>query len=207
HKSGGDRGRRTVNARRQAKRLTNESVIEPSRQPAGRKLVDLAGAVIIMFVVFASGVLIVLRANDDEDSTGAATTAAQQYDASARTTATREASLTVGEPSLLPVPDDLSVYIGQQAEGKRVEVQSVVEGGFWVGRSQTDRVYVKCRREIGDNESTFDPTVAAKVNLTGRVRPAPDDPRTALRLNPPDSDLVRRQGAYIDADTVQQTRD
>ena len=140
--------------------------MEPSRQPDGRKLVDLAGAIIVMFVVFASGVLFVLRGKDYQDSTAAPTTATQQHDRSARTTGTtRDGSLTVGGQSLLPVPDDLSAYVGRQAEGKRVEVQSVVErGGFWVGRSQTDRVYVKHRRDGGDNESTFDPNVADKVN-------------------------------------------
>jgi hypothetical protein len=74
--------------------------------------------------------------------------------------------------------------------------------GFWVGSSAQDRVYVEWGGDVGADEATYRPKVGEKVNLTGPVRPAPEDPAQTLNLKAADADLVRSQGGYINADDV-----
>ena len=100
--------------------------------------------------------------------------------------------------------------MGEVAQGRGVIVQSVVTGqenpdaleGFWVGSSQQDRVYVEWGGDVGANEADYVPKVEEKVNLTGPVRAAPQDPAQTLNLSPDDAQLVRSQGAYVNADEV-----
>jgi hypothetical protein len=44
--------------------------------------------------------------------------------------------------------------------------------------------------------------VGEKVDLTGPVRPAPENPETALKLNAEDAELVRTKGGVVNADAV-----
>jgi len=89
-------------------------------------------------------------------------------------------------------------------------VQSVVRGqedpdaleGFWVGSSEQDRVYVEWGGDVGSDEATYVPNVGEKVNLTGPVRPAPQDPERTLNLSAPEAELVSSQGGYVNADEV-----
>jgi hypothetical protein len=120
-------------------------------------------------------------------------------------------ALAAGGTSLLPVPDGgLSGAVGQDAQGRDVIVQSVVKGqedpdardGFWVGSSQQDRVYVEWGGDVGANEADYQPKVGDKVNLTGPVHAAPQDPEQTLNLNGDDAQLVRSQGGYVNADEV-----
>lgn len=120
-------------------------------------------------------------------------------------------SLSVGATSILPPPaGGLRDYVGQDATGKSVVVQSVVRNaeennnleGFWVGSSEQDRVYVEWGGTVGSNEADYRPTVGEKVNLTGPVRPAPENPETALKLNAADAELVRTHGGFVNADEV-----
>jgi hypothetical protein len=91
-----------------------------------------------------------------------------------------------------------------------VVVQSVVRNaeendtleGFWVGSSEQDRVYVEWGGTVGSNEADFTPTVGDTVDLTGPVRPAPENPETALKLNAADAELVRTNGGFVNADEV-----
>ncbi len=119
--------------------------------------------------------------------------------------------LVAGGTSLLPVPSGgLSEYVGEQARGENVRVLSVVSNaddpealeGFWVGTSDQDRTYVEWGGDVGTDEADYRPEVGERVNLTGPVRPAPQDPAQTLNLSDTDAELVRSQGGYINADEV-----
>lgn len=164
--------------------------MKTSRQPDGRDVIDLATAVVVVFAVFGCVVLLLVPSKGDQPGSAAG--------------AARASLLTARGYWLLPVPDDLSPYVGQNAKGQRIEVQSVIDGeGFWIGWSRTQSVYVTYDRQIGDNAPTFVPSVGDNINVTGAVRRAPDDPARTLRLKPPDDQRVRRQGAYISADRAE----
>jgi len=158
---------------------------------------------LLLLLLLAAVILLVsLLGGDDDDSgnAGGTTTAQSQSAASSSAAGT----LTAAGTSLLPVPDDLSASVGEQAEGRGVKVLSVVEDeGFWVGTSRADRVYVEYGGDVGENEQASRPSVGDTVDLTGPVRPAPDDPGRTLRLEKADSDLVERQGAFINASSVE----
>jgi hypothetical protein len=120
-------------------------------------------------------------------------------------------SVNVGKTSILPPPSGgLGNLVGQTASGKDVVVQSVVRNaadndrpeGFWVGSSTQDRVYVEWGGTVGENEADYVPKVGEKVNFSGPVRPAPENPQSALKLNDTDAQLVRTQGGFVNADEV-----
>ena len=113
-------------------------------------------------------------------------------------------TLVAERTTLLSVPaDGLRPVVGRAAQGSGVVVQSVVENeGFWVGSSGRDRLYVEYGAEVGENEPGSLPKKGDRVDLTGPVRAAPDDPERVLHLNAQDAELVRSQGAYINASTV-----
>lgn len=115
-----------------------------------------------------------------------------------------------GENILPPPAGGLGGYVGEQATGKAVVVQSVVRGaqdpnqleGFFVGTSEQDRTYVEWGGEVGSNEADFKPEVGQKVDLEGPVRPAPQDPAKTLKLDEADARVVSEQGGYVNADQV-----
>jgi hypothetical protein len=86
-----------------------------------------------------------------------------------------------------------------------VTVQSVTEAGFFVGTSAQDRRFVEWGGDVGDDEADqpFRPQVGDKVNLTGPVKEAPEDPAQTLDLPEQDAALVSEQGAYVNADSVE----
>jgi hypothetical protein len=119
--------------------------------------------------------------------------------------------LVAGDTSLIPVPGGgLGEYVGEQSRGENVRVLTVVSNaddpealeGFWVGTSDQDRTYVEYGGDVGTDEADFRPEVGQRVNLTGPVRPAPQDPARTLNLSDKDSETVRSQGGYINADEV-----
>ncbi len=113
--------------------------------------------------------------------------------------------MTADGTALLPVPTDgLTTYVGRQAHAQQVRVRSVVQDeGFFIGTSQADRVYVEYGGDVGENEQRFLPEVGDIVNLTGPVRPAPQDPAQTLNLGRADAQLVEEQGGYVNADRVE----
>jgi hypothetical protein len=166
----------------------------------------------LLAVALIAALLIGLLGGDDSEN---AQNPAAQNGQSESTTAVAgsEASgaLTAGGTNLLPVPTSgLGDTVGEVAQGRDVVVQSVVTGqenpdaleGFWVGSSQQDRVYVEWGGDVGANEADYLPKVDEKVNLTGPVRAAPQDPAQTLNLSSDDAQLVRSQGAYVNADEV-----
>jgi hypothetical protein len=150
---------------------------------------------------------------DDDDAEKAPSTASQNGQPAGTDAGGTAAAgaLSAGGTNLLPVPDGgLSGAVGQDAQGRDVTVQSVVKGqedpdaleGFWVGSSEQDRVYVEWGGDVGADEADYLPEVEDKVKLTGPVHAAPQDPEQTLNLSPEDAQLVREQGAYVNADEV-----
>jgi hypothetical protein len=117
--------------------------------------------------------------------------------------------LTAGNTQLLPPPaSGLSAQVGETATGKDAVVQSVNGNeGFFVGSSTKDRVYVEWGGDIGENEaSQFQPQKGDKVNLTGPLQAAGPAQLRKLKLSEADAQLVRSQGAFVNADRVSETK-
>jgi hypothetical protein len=201
---------------------------EPERRRRG------LGWLWALLAVLAAALLAALalglfNGDDDGDQTagqGQATTEQQATDNTQDATGTGAAaggtaadgggSLSVGGTSILPPPaGGLGDYVGQDATGENVVVQSVVRNaeendtleGFWVGSSEQDRTYVEWGGTVGSNEADYTPQVGEKLNLTGPVRPAPENPETALKLNAADAELVKSQGGFVNADEVSPAQD
>ncbi len=176
--------------------------------------------------LLAIGALLIGLLNGDDDSERAANAGQQAgeraEDAAAGAGAAGESatggaaageggSLTARGENILPPPSGgLGDYVGQDATGKDVVVQSVVQSaddpnqleGFFVGTSQQDRVYVEWGGEVGTNEADYQPKVGEKVNLEGPVRPSPEDPARTLKLDEADAQVVKSQGGFVNADRV-----
>jgi hypothetical protein len=121
------------------------------------------------------------------------------------TTDSSSGQLTAGTAKLLPPPaNGLSGQVGRTATGKDVVVQSVNGNeGFFVGSSATERVYVEWGGDVGQNEaSRFRPQRGQRVDLTGPLQPAGATQLRKLKLSPADAELVRSQGAFVNADRV-----
>jgi hypothetical protein len=117
--------------------------------------------------------------------------------------------LSAGGAQLLPPPPGgLSGEVGKTATGKNVLVQSVNGNeGFFVGSSTKDRVYVEWGGDIGQDEaSRFQPKEGDKVNLTGPVQAAGAEQLSKLKLSAEDRELVRSQGAFVNADRVTEAK-
>lgn len=113
--------------------------------------------------------------------------------------------LSAGNTQLLPPPaNGLSGQAGQTATGKDVVVQSVNGNeGFFVGSSATERVYVEWGGDVGEDEaSRFRPQKGERVDLTGPLQPAGPTALSKLKLSSTDAELVRSQGAFVNADRV-----
>jgi hypothetical protein len=120
-------------------------------------------------------------------------------------TGSNAGQLTANGVSLLPPPaNGLAAQAGETATGKNVVVQSVNGNeGFFVGSSTTDRVYVEWGGDVGENEaSRFRPQKGQRVNLSGPLQPAGTRQLSKLKLPAADAELVRSQGAFVNADRV-----
>jgi hypothetical protein len=162
---------------------------EGARGGGMRKLLPLLLA--LLLAALLALLLISLIGDDDGDGGGSAGSDAGQ--------------LTAGNAQLLPPPaDGLSAQVGKTATGKDVVVQSVNGNeGFFVGSNATDRVYVEWGGDVGENEpSRFQPQKDQKVNLTGPVQAAGAEELGKLKLSAAEAELVRSQGAFVNADRV-----
>jgi hypothetical protein len=177
-------------------------------------------ALLLLLAVIVVVALLSCGGGDDEASSGA--TGAVTTTAEPASTADRAApaagsgdsggsgsdaaagTLTAGGTDVSAASADLAAQVGRTAVGTGVEVQSVVDGGFFVGTSAQDRRYVEWSGDVGADEParSFKPAVGDVVDLRGPVRPAPEDPATTLKLGEADAALVREQGAYVNASTV-----
>jgi hypothetical protein len=135
--------------------------------------------------------LISLIGGDDSDDGG--------------TTGSDAGQLTAGTAKLLPPPaGGLTGLVGETATGKDAVVGSVNGNeGFFVGSSAEDRVYIEWGGDVGrDETSHFQPQKGQKVNLTGPVQPAGPRQIQKLKLSAADAEVVRSQGAFVNADRV-----
>jgi hypothetical protein len=144
----------------------------------------------LLLAVLLAVLLIALIGDDSDDGGGAGSDAGQ---------------LNAGGTNLLPPPSQgLGGEVGQTATGKDVLVQSVNGNeGFFVGSSATDRVYIEWGGDVGEDEaSRFQPQKGQKVNLTGPIQSAGPRQIQKLKLSSADAELVRSQGAFVNADRV-----
>jgi hypothetical protein len=200
-------GQRETNGQGTGARAANG---EPHRKRRLGWLWWLLGLLALAAIV---ALLASLLGNDDDDG-GTAANNSGQSGQSATGNDNTAAGLSAGGTQLLPVPSGgLGSAVGQQTQGRDVIVQSVVRGqedpdaleGFWVGSSEQDRVYVEWGGDVGSDEATYVPKQGEKVNLSGPVRPAPENPEQTLNLNAADAELVKSQGGYVNADQVAPT--
>lgn len=169
----------------------------------------LLGLLLLLALVLL--LFFLLRGDDDDSGRASSTATATATPAGDGGSATGGAAgtLTAGGTELLPVPDasELDATEGETAEGEGVTVQSVVPGqGFWVGTSETDRVYVELGGDVGEDEQPGKDVMVAegdRVDFMGEVRPAPEDPAQTLSLPPSDGDLVKSQGIFVNAADVE----
>jgi hypothetical protein len=121
------------------------------------------------------------------------------------TTGSNAGRLSAGTATLLPPPSaGLSGLVGETATGTEVVVRSVNGNeGFFVGSTATDRVYVEWGGDVGrDEASRFQPQEGQRVSLTGPVQAAGPGQTKKLKLSAADAELVRSQGAFVNADRV-----
>jgi hypothetical protein len=165
---------------------TGSRRVEGTTSGGLRKLLPLLLG--LLLAVLLAVVLISLIGGDDSDDGGS-----------------NAGQLTVGNAKLLPPPTNgLSGQAGKTATGKDLAVQSVNGNeGFFVGSSATERVYVEWGGDVGENEaSRFRPQKGQRVNLTGPLQPAGATELQKLKLSSADAELVRSQGAFVNADRV-----
>ncbi len=158
---------------------------------------------LLLALLVLIALLVALLGGDDDDGGASSSGATTQQEASG----TGGAGTLVAEGQSL-LPAGAGVMRGRDeatATGENVRVVAVnPEEGFWVGTSDTDRVYV----EYGDvrqdePENAYQPKVDDVVNLTGPVEDAPPDPVEALNLEDErDGRLITEQGGFINADEV-----
>jgi hypothetical protein len=161
----------------------------------------------LLLVALLAGVLLSLLIGDDDDDQ-ASRPAATATQAGSATGAT-PGELSVEGDSLLPVRGSLARYVGAEAEGRGITVQRVAgQQGFWVGTSERDSVYVEFGAKAGETEegAQYKPKVGDRVNLSGPVRPAPEQPGRTLHVPVSDERVIQRQGVFINADEVRPAR-
>jgi hypothetical protein len=109
-------------------------------------------------------------------------------------------SLTVMPRSLMPIPDDLTDFIGQRVSATDVTVQKVASRGrgFWIGDSSEHSAFVAYSPPAGDKA----PLAGERVDLQGTLRPAPRQPGRSFLIPVADERVIQRQGAYIRADDL-----
>jgi hypothetical protein len=162
----------------------------------------------LLLGLFALACLVagLISANNDDDGDRGARSQSQsqsQNAGSAGGTA-GDGRLTAGGAGIVPgQTGGLRDHVGQPAEGQNLTVQSVSgKSGFFAGTSPQDRVYVEWSSAVGENEADFVPKPGERVNLRGEVRPAPANPAQTLKLQPEAAEVVRSQGAFVNAQGV-----
>lgn len=175
----------------------------------------LLALLLLLLVILA--IVLIAGGGDDEDtdtaSTGTATVPAATTPAQAATPATTapatapDAGTLTAEGQSLLGTGDKTATIDKDATGDAVKVLSVTDGGFFVGTSAEDRMFVEYAGDVGVDEPTagaYRPAVGDLVDLEGPVAEAPKDPADTLKLDPADARVVTEQGAYVNADEVEQ---
>jgi hypothetical protein len=107
-----------------------------------------------------------------------------------------------GSPVLPGSADQISRSGAATATASQVRVESVVsDGGFWVGESDSDRVFVRLRT---DGESPFQIEAGQTVSFEGEVTENPSDVEAGLGVTAAvGADLLQQQGRHVEVDEVQ----
>ena len=161
---------------------------------------------LLALLVIGALLIGLLGGDDDSDNQGAQATATAESGTSQSGAGAAAGSLSARDTSLLPVPaGGLGGFEAETATGRQVTVQSVIDDeGFWVGTSRQERVYVEYGGDVGEDETQgFEAAVGDSVDLTGEIRPAPENPGRTLNLPAADARQVSEQGAYINAATAE----
>jgi hypothetical protein len=112
-------------------------------------------------------------------------------------------ALTVGDRPLLPLSGiagpngELTELVGQTVAARGATVLSVpADEGFWVGTSETDRVWV---RLSGPDESGYVVTQGDRVDFTGTIQAHDASFAGQVGVDPAEgADQLNRQGAHIE---------
>jgi hypothetical protein len=117
-----------------------------------------------------------------------------------------ESAVVAGGRALLPLPGaGLASLVGQGAEGRGVNVQSVVaDEGFWIGDDTTNRIFVFLTDEAkaAKGESPFQVKAGQRVDFGGTVKAIPDDlPPFGLQAAE-GAEQLRQQGHYIEVTRI-----
>lgn len=164
-------------------------------------------AVLLLALLIAG--LVLANSDDDDKAASKPKTTATQSESSSSSGGTQAPSgggeLTVGGTSILPPPQSLADYVGQEATGKGVKVVKV-EGqqGFWVGTSMDERVYVEygAKAGVAEEGAELKPKVGDTLDLTAEVRPSPEQPGRTLKIPASEEDIIIKQGAFLNATEV-----
>jgi hypothetical protein len=103
--------------------------------------------------------------------------------------------------AILPAPaGGLATYSGKGAQARSVPVESVVaDEGFWVGTSETDRVFVFFAADNAGSESRVQVEEGQTISFDGMVKPLPPDFATAFEVDAAEGvDQLEQQGQYIE---------
>jgi hypothetical protein len=148
--------------------------------------------------------LLLLRGCDDDDGSAngpGATTAEQTTDGSGNGAGSADGgagTLLAGDQDLLAAlaggAGGLEAFEGKDAKGDGVTVQELVnETGFWVGTSDTDRVFVEIEDEGG---SPIDAKKGDRVSFTGVIEKNLEAETYGLRANQ-GAQQFRDQGFHV----------
>lgn len=107
-------------------------------------------------------------------------------------------------PLIFPQSQALMPYANGPIEMQGVKIESVATGGFWVGESIDQRVFVSVPSGVSDNEITGPVNVRPRerVNLSGRVQELPEDIATLGISDPISLTQLQAQSRMIVANSV-----
>ena len=102
---------------------------------------------------------------------------------------------------ILPAPaEGLGAYADEGAQARSVAVESVVaDEGFWVGTSETERLFVFFAADNAGTESRVQVEEGQTISFDGVVKTLPQDFASAFGMEPAEGvDQLRQQGHYIE---------
>ena len=103
--------------------------------------------------------------------------------------------------TILPAPaGGLQTYATKGAQARSVPVQSVVaDEGFWIGSSESDRLFVFFAADNAGTESRVQVEEGQTISFDGVVKPIPQDVTTTFEVDEAEgAQQLRQQGHYIE---------
>ena len=173
---------------------------ERSRRPRLGLLLLLLTALIVVVLAIA-----LLGGGDDPEPTGATGSVDTSQ---AATDPPGSGELMAADASLLPrTPAELAGLVGERVEGTGVTVVGVGGSGFFVGgeNGTDEQIYVEYGAKTGEDEPSqdYEPQEGDIIDLSGELRPAPENPADARELEADDAVAVATRGVFVNATTVE----